>query len=107
MTTNTRLPWPKVKAREMAVYPEVFAAYEAFKQAVKAGRRISPERPRILVDHPDNLPLFASEDEEHEYWGTHEMGEAFFEGAAIDVDERVLIERARQQRSQKSHRTAG
>ena len=105
MATHTRQPWSEVKARELTMYPEVFAAYEAFKHAVKAGHRISPERPRIVIDHPDNLPLFASEDEEHEYWGTHEMGDAFFEKAILDSDERMLIERAR--RRQRVHRTAG
>ena len=105
MASKTRQPWSKVKAREMATYPEVFAAYEAFKRAVKAGDRISPERPLIVIDHPDNLPLFASEDEEHEYWGTHEMGDAFFDGATLDDDERMLIERARQRRP-RTHRTA-
>jgi hypothetical protein len=106
MATNARQPWSEVKAREMTMHPEVFAAYEAFKQAVKDGHRISPERPLIVIDHPDNLPLFASEDEEHEYWGTHEMDDAFFEGATLDDDERMLIERARRRR-QRVHRTAG
>jgi hypothetical protein len=57
----------------MARYPHVFAAYEAFKRAVRARESPDPNRPFILVERPEDLPLFASEDEEHEYWGTHEM----------------------------------
>jgi hypothetical protein len=101
----TRPTWPELKARELALHPEVFAAYEAFKRAVKAGQRISPDRPFIPVENPTAIPILASEDEEHEYWGTHEMGDAFFENAALDEHERTIIERARQRRAQRARAT--
>jgi len=93
-----RPKWAEVKRRELAEHPDVFLAYEKFKRAVQAGVRTDTDRPLIIVESPDDVPLFASEDEEHEYWGTHDMGDAFFQGAAFDDDERAIIERARQRR---------
>jgi hypothetical protein len=86
MPTDARPNWPELKRRELEQHPEVFAAYEDFKRAVKSGQRVSPERPFILVRRPEELPSFASEDEEHEYWGVHEMGDGFFEQVESDAD---------------------
>ena len=74
-----RRPWPEVREEERNRFPDVFAAYEAFKRAVRAGRRPSPDRPFIVVEHADDLPTFANESEEHEFWGltrsaTHGLG---------------------------------
>jgi hypothetical protein len=81
MTTNTRPTWPDLKARELAEHLEVFAVYAAFLAAVRRGERPDRDYPSILVEIPEDLPAFASEEEEVEYWGTHEMGDAFYEDA--------------------------
>lgn len=83
-----RRPWPEVREEERLRFPDVFAAYEAFKQAVRAGQRPSPDRPFIVVEGPNDLPTFASESEEHEFWGTHTVGDAWFDSAnAVDHEE--------------------
>lgn len=83
-----RRRWPEVRKEELSRFPEVYAAYDAFKRAVKAGKTPSPDRPFILVESPDRLPTFSSEDEEHEYWGTHTLGDAWFESVEpLDPDE--------------------
>lgn len=78
-TDMKQRPWPEVRKEELSLFPEVYAAYAAFKRAVKAGKRPSSDRPFIVVESPDRLPAFRSEDEEHEFWGTHTMGDAWFE----------------------------
>ena len=98
MATDEQRTWLELRTRERAEHPDIFAAYDAFKRAVKTGEPIDPARPFILVERPEDLPLFASEDEGHEYWGVHGMGDAFFDGATLDDDEYALIERARRRR---------
>ena len=41
---------------------------------------------RIIVHSWDDVPTFADECEEHEFWSTHEMGDEFFENVAPDAD---------------------
>lgn len=78
-TGQERRPWHQVKAEEMAQYPEVYAAYEAFLQAVRAGEHPHMQRSMITVESPDDMPAFANEDEEHEFWGVHSFGDAWYE----------------------------
>ena len=85
-------PWADVKAEEMREHPEVYAAYEAFKVMALVGGRVDPDRPLLIVERPADVPLFASEAEEHEYWGTHEMGDAWFDtGTQIPADQRPPV----------------
>jgi hypothetical protein len=86
MAVHARRSWAEQRREEQARHPDVFEAYEAFKRAVRGGQRVSPERPMIPVERPDAVPSFASESEEHEYWGVHEMGDAFFEGGDADSE---------------------
>lgn len=45
--------------------------------------------PRVLFDSVDEIPTFASDEEEVEFWNTHEPSPEFFEGAP-----RMTIEEA-------------
>ena len=99
MTTHTRPTWPALKVREMAAHPEVFAAYDDFLAAVRRGERVTTDRPLIVVERPEDLPVFASEDEEHEFWGTHDMGEAFYRGAVLPPEVRDALARVRASRA--------
>src|SRR5215216_1696377 len=74
-----RRPWPEVKREEQRRYPGVYAAYEAFLRAVKAGEHPRAERPMITVERPEEMPLFQNEAEEHEFWGVHDLGDAWFD----------------------------
>jgi hypothetical protein len=82
-----RRRWTDVREEERVRFPEVFSAYEAFKQAVRAGKRPSPDRPFIVVERESELPTFANEAEEHEYWGTHTPGDAWMDAVASISDE--------------------
>jgi hypothetical protein len=33
----------------------------------------------ITIEREENIPIFASEDEEHEYWGVHDFSEELWE----------------------------
>ncbi len=44
------------------------------------------ERPRVEVNSPEEIPVFASEDAEHEFWKTHSLGPGMFDGAEPDPD---------------------
>lgn len=83
-------PWPEVREEERKRFPEVFAAYDRFKQAVRSGDHPSPDRPFILVESPDDLPIFANEAEEHEFWGIHSLGDAWFETTEAEDHETPL-----------------
>ena len=41
---------------------------------------------RIIVHSWDEVPVFANECEEHEFWSTHEMGDEFFENVEPDAE---------------------
>jgi hypothetical protein len=99
MTTNTRPTWNEVKTREMRDHPEVFAAYDEFLAAVRRGERPDSDRPLILVERPEDVPDLASEDEVHEYWGTHDRGDAFYEGATLPPDIADALARIRARRA--------
>lgn len=85
-----RRRWSDVREEERVRFPEVFSAYEAFKQAVRDGKRPGPDRPFIVVERESDLPTFANEAEEHEYWGTHTPGDAWLDAAATIADEELL-----------------
>ena len=101
MSTRRRPTWSELKVREMAEHSGVFAAYAAFMHNAKAAKPADPSRPFILVERPEDVPTFASEDEEHEYWGTHEMGPGFFDGAQLDDDERTTLDAIRRRRARR------
>ena len=101
MAVDARRPWAEQKREERVDHPDVFETYEAFKRAVRTGRRVSPERPMIPVERPEDVPTFASEAEEHEYWGVHEMGDGFFDGAGADADTGLPAPRARDGQSKR------
>ena len=77
--TGQGLTWPQLRQQEMARYPEVYAAYQAFLRAVEAGEPIDPDRPFITVHRVEDIPAFADEEEEHEFWGVHELGPELFD----------------------------
>jgi hypothetical protein len=82
-----------LREEERDRFPEVFAAYEHFKRAVRHGMHPSPDRPFITVESADDLPIFADESEEHEYWGTHSVGDAWMDAAETDNSEKPLSAR--------------
>ncbi len=43
------------------------------------GFEVVENDPRIEVDGPEEIPEFASEDEEAEFWRTHTFSEAFWD----------------------------
>ena len=43
-------------------------------------------RERIVIHSWDEVPEFANECEEQEFWSTHEMGDEFFADAEVDAD---------------------
>jgi hypothetical protein len=48
------------------------------------------KRKRLIpVNSPDDIPVFATETEEHQFWSTHELGPGMFE--AVEPD--PLLER--------------
>lgn len=71
-----------------------------------------PKRPRTIVHSLDEIPAFANECEEHEFWSTHEFSDELMEQANWDADDPLApraanvlpddveqaIERARQAR---------
>lgn len=69
-----RRTWQEQRVEEERQYPDVFTAYAAFLRAVEAGEPGDEDRPMIVVNQPEEIPAFANEDEEHEFWGTHELG---------------------------------
>jgi hypothetical protein len=75
-----RRTWPEQRAEEAQQRPEVFAAYAAFLRAVEAAESGDEDRPMIVVNYPAEIPTFANEDEEHEFWGTHELGPGMLAG---------------------------
>jgi hypothetical protein len=76
----TRRTWPEQRAEEERQRPDVFAASASFLRAVEAGEPGDEDRPMIVVNHPAEIPTFADEDEEHEFWGTHELGPGMHAG---------------------------
>ncbi len=44
-----------------------------------------------VVNHPDEIPTFANEAEEAEFWATHAMGEAMFDRAAHDPEAQAML----------------
>lgn len=89
--------WQRCAPRGSA--SSVFAAYSAFTAAALRGEHPDPDRPLIRVERPEEVPSFASEDEEHEYWGTHDMGDAFYEDATLPSNVQDAIARIRKRRA--------
>lgn len=50
---------------------------------------------RIVVHGWDDVPEFADECEEQEFWSTHEMGDEFFENVEPDAHAELPPPRAR------------
>jgi hypothetical protein len=74
MAANRQQTWQEQRAAEHLAHPEVFSAYNTFLRAVEVGEPTDPNRPMILVNDPAEIPRFANEAEEHEFWGMHELG---------------------------------
>ncbi len=74
-----RRPWPEVRREEMAQYPEVFAALEAHFASIRSGGPPHTDRPFIVIERPADMPLFANEHEEWEFWNVHSLGDAWFD----------------------------
>ena len=66
---------PELREREMQEYPEVYEAYERFLRDVATTGSYDDDRPMIKVRAQSDIPVFRSEDEEHEYWDVHEFSE--------------------------------
>ena len=84
-----RRTWPEQRAEEERQRPDVFAAYAAFLRAVEAGEAGDEDRPMIVVNQPAEIPTFADEDEEHEFWGTHELGPGMLAGGRRSEEPRT------------------
>ncbi len=93
-----RRPWQEVKQDELQQFPEVYAAYAAFLKAVKAGGHPRTDRPMITVERPEDMPLFENETEEHEFWGVHSLGDAWFDVKEPIPDDELPPVRQRSQR---------
>lgn len=50
-------------------------------------RPTNTRRKLAVVQSPADVPDFATEAEEAEFWGTHSMGEGFFTGAEDDTED--------------------
>lgn len=57
-------------------------------------RKTTPEG-LILVHTPDEVPTFASEKEEADFWGTHAWSEEALEAAAPDLKRAAMLKRER------------
>jgi hypothetical protein len=57
------------------------------KQAVNAGGRPDPDRPLITIHSLDDLPAFAGEAEEHEFWGTHSIADELWDQLPVAPDD--------------------
>ena len=76
MTAQTgRLSRPELREREMQEYPEVYEAYERFLRDVATTGSYDDDRPMIKIRAQSDIPVFRSEDEEHEYWAVHVFSE--------------------------------
>jgi hypothetical protein len=54
---------------------------------------------RIIVHNMDDVPTFASECEEVEYWDTHELAADVFQRGPLDPDEEAALARIRERRA--------
>jgi hypothetical protein len=60
--------------------------------------RVQPND-RIIVHNMDEVPEFADECEEVEYWDTHEPAAELFQRAPLDPDEEAALARIRERRT--------
>jgi hypothetical protein len=51
------------------------------------------------LDSVDDVPDFANECEEVEYWDTHELAADLFHGGPLEPDEEAALARARDRRA--------
>jgi hypothetical protein len=96
-TKSKRRPWAEVREAELLQHPDVYAAYEAMKQAVKAGGMPDPDRPLITVHSLEGLPTFAGESEEHEFWGTYSIADEMWDQVPAVPDDELPPPRPRRQ----------
>jgi hypothetical protein len=54
---------------------------------------------RIIVRNMEEVPDFASECEEVEYWDTHELAADLFQRGPLDPDEEAALARIRERRT--------
>jgi hypothetical protein len=54
---------------------------------------------RIIVHSMDDVPNFATECEEVEYWDTHELAADLFQRGSLDPDEEAALARIRKRRA--------
>lgn len=54
---------------------------------------------RIVVQSMDEVPNFASECEEVEYWDTHELAADLFQRGPLEPDEEAALARIRERRT--------
>lgn len=92
---SERRPWSEQRAAEQQRHPEVYTAYEAFKQAVRDGHDPDDDRPMILIERGGDIPLFTSEAKEHEFWGTHESSDELWRRLPRVADDRLPPVRSR------------
>ena len=94
-----RRRWADVRKQELIDHPDVFAAYAAFVRADEAAKQAYRDRPMITIEDVSDIPLFATEDEEHEYWGMHDVSDEIMAQAEPFSDEELaLMQRVRDRR---------
>lgn len=94
-TKSKRRSWAEIRSAELLQHPDVYAAYETMKQAVKAGERPDPDRPLITIYSLADLPAFTSEAEEHEFWGTHSIADELWDQLPTVPDDELPPPRPR------------
>lgn len=62
---------------------------------------------RTIVRGTDEVPTFATEREERDYWATHELAASLFERCPPDPEEAELLERARRRRAERARSASG
>ena len=51
-----------------------------------------PAQTMTIINHPDEIPAFATEAEEANFWDTHALGEAMYERAAHNPETQALLD---------------
>ena len=68
------------------------------KRSVRAKQRVErdPESGRIFIDSVDEIPVFSSDEEEAEFWETHESTMKMFNPRGMSLAEALAQANARE-----------
>ena len=68
---------------------------DASDAPVDRSQLTDPDRPLIIIHNLDDLPAFAGEAEEHEFWGTHSIADELWDQLPAVPDDELPPPRPR------------